>query len=96
MQSITKQARDDVSKFKTELVKLKLPIDLNVIREKCRTYLDNWDKMFDYRAKFDLSEDLDDQGSAAQSFIAIKVGMTEIFEMLGLKSIKSSEPSVDP
>lgn len=96
IQSIAKQARNDIKKYKTELGNFKLPDDLGAVKTKVGTYLDNWDKSFYYMAKYDTSRDLDDLGAATQSYKAVDAGLSELVEMLGLEPIKRSEPPTYP
>jgi len=96
LQNIAKQAQNDIKKYKTELETLELPEDLDAAKAKCRTYLDYWHKFFYYMAKYDTSGDLDDLGTATKSYNAVDVGLSEMFQMLGFKSVKRSEPPIYP
>lgn len=91
IQSIAKQARYAINKFRAELASLRLPIDLGAVKTKCGIYLDNWDNFFYYMSKYDKSGVLDDFGTATRSYNAVDTGLSEILESLGLKTIRQSE-----
>ena len=96
LQGIAERAQNDIKKYKAELENLELPVGLGAARKKCGTYLDDWRRFFYYMAKYDTSGDLDDLGIATQSYNAVDIGLSELIEMLGFKSIKRSEPSTYP
>lgn len=96
IQSIAAQARNDVKKFRTELAGLEGSHDLDAVKVKCSTYLDNWDSFFYHMAKYEGSGDLDDFGAATRAYKAVDVSLLGILEMLGVGSVKRAEVSTYP
>lgn len=96
LQDIAERAQIDIKQYKAELENLELPEDLEAVKRKCDTYLDDWRRFFHYMAKYDTSGDLNDLGTATRSYNAVDIGLSESIEMLGFKSIKRSEPSTHP
>lgn len=96
LQDIAERAQNDIKKYKAELENLELPEDLDAVKRKCGAYLDDWQNFFYYMAKYDTSGDLNDLGTATRSYNAVDIGLSELIEMLGFKSIKRSEPSTYP
>lgn len=96
LQDIAERAQNDIKKYKAELENLELPEDLDPVKRKCGAYLDDWQNFFHYMAKYDTSGDLNDLGTATRSYNSVDIGLSELIEMLGFKSIKRSEPSTYP
>lgn len=94
IQSITAQARNDIKRFRTELAGLQVSQHLDVVKEKCGTYLDDWDSFFNHMSKYDRSGDLDDLGVATRAYKAVDVIFSGILEALGLGSVKPAEASM--
>ena len=94
IQSIATQARNNVKKFRTELAGLEVSYDLDGVKVKCGTYLDNWDIFFYNMAKYDVSGNIDDFGVATRAYKAVDVSLSEILEMLGVGPAKRVEGSM--
>ena len=84
MQGVALQARNEIKRFRNELVRTS---DLNTpsgFKSRCSVYFDNWEGFFYFMAKYGAEGNLDDLGSATRHYKAVDRDLHELNKMLGV------------